>query len=148
MPERDVKNVLGFDYGTIWIGVAVGQTVTAQANPLNAIKSKNHRPDWSTIESLIQTWQPQKLIVGLPTHLDGCADEMTEISKKFSRQLQGRFHIDTELVDERLTTREAYDIAIESGEFKTKPEIDSISAVLITESWLRNYRTKKVPLCD
>ncbi len=142
MPEYEVKQVLGFDYGTVWIGVAVGQTITAQANPLSAIKSRNHRPDWSTIESLIQAWHPQKLIVGLPTQLDGSADEMTEISKKFSRQLQGRFHIDTELIDERLTTREAYNIAIESGEFKSKPEIDSISAVLITESWLRNYTAK------
>lgn len=139
MPEDDVKTVLGFDFGTVWTGVAVGQTITAQATPLDAIKSRNQKPDWSSIESLVKTWQPQKLIVGLPTSLDGCADEMTEITKKFSRQLQGRFHIDTELVDERLTTREAYEIAIESGEYKSKPEIDSISAVLITESWLRNF---------
>ncbi len=139
MPDHDIRNVLGFDYGTVWIGVAAGQTVTAQASPLSAIKSKKRRPDWAAIKSLIKTWQPQKLIVGLPTQLDGSDDEMTESSKKFSRQLQGRFNIDTELVDERLTTREAYDIAIESGEFKSKPEIDSIAAVLITESWLRSY---------
>ena len=139
MPEDDVKTILGFDFGTVWTGVAVGQTITAQANPLNAIKSHHQKPDWRAIESLIETWQPQRLIVGLPTSLDGSNDEMTEIVKKFSRQLQGRSHINTELVDERLTTREAYEIAIESGEYKTKPEIDSISAVLITESWLRGY---------
>lgn len=139
MPDHEIKTVLGFDFGTVWTGVAVGQTITAQANSIKAIKSRNQKPDWSIIESLIRTWQPQKLIVGLPTSLDGSDDEMTQITKKFSRQLQGRFHIDTELVDERLTTREAYDLAIESGKYKTKPEIDSISAVLITESWLREY---------
>ncbi len=139
MPENNVSTVLGFDFGSVWTGVAVGQTITLQANPLKAIKSKNNKPDWKTIESLIRIWQPQKLIVGLPTSFDGSADEMTEFTKKFSRQLQGRFFIDTELVDERLTTREAYEIAIESGKFKSKPEIDSISAVLITESWLRDY---------
>lgn len=139
MPEYTIKTVLGFDFGTSWTGVAVGQTITAQANPLKAIKSRHQKPDWSIIESLIQTWQPQKLIVGLPTSLDGSDDEMTEMARKFSRQLQGRLHIDTELVDERLTTREAYEIAIESGKQQSKQQIDSISAVLITESWLRQY---------
>jgi putative Holliday junction resolvase len=139
MPDSKVSTVIGFDLGTVYTGVAVGQTITGQANPLRALKSKQRKPDWSSIESLIKTWHPQKLIVGLPTHLDGSDDEMTEAAKKFSRQLEGRFHIDTVLVDERLTTREAYDISIESGEFKEKQQIDSISAALLTESWLREY---------
>lgn len=142
MPDNDIKTVLGFDLGTSWTGIAVGQTLTAQATPLEAIKSIRQKPNWQLIEHLIQEWRPQKLIVGLPTMLDGQPDEMTEIAKKFSRQLHGRFHIDTDLVDERLTTREAYLIATESGLHKSKPEIDSIAAVLITESWLRSYAEK------
>lgn len=134
------KTVLGFDFGTVWTGVAVGQTITAQATPLKAIKSHHQKPDWSSIEQLIKTWQPEKLIVGLPIKLDGTNNKMTRTSQKFSRQLQGRFYIDTELVDERLTTREAYSIAIESGKYRRKTEIDSISAMLIIESWLRSYR--------
>lgn len=62
---------------------------------------------------------------------------MTAKVLKFSRQLEGRFKVPVELIDERLTTREAYQIAIESKQQKTKQEIDSIAAVLITESWLR-----------
>ena len=139
MPENQITTVIGFDLGTVYTGVAVGQTITGQANPLQALKSHARKPDWSSIESLIESWQPQKLIVGLPTQLDGSDDEMTKAAKKFRRQLEGRFHIDTAMVDERLTTREAYDISIESGEFKTKQQIDSISAALLTESWLREY---------
>ncbi len=139
MPDSKISTVIGFDLGTVYTGVAVGQTITGQANPLRALKSKKSRPDWNSIESLIKTWHPQKLIVGLPTHLDGSDDEMTEAAKKFSRQLEGRFHIDTVLVDERLTTREAYDISTQSGEFRDKQQIDSISAALLTESWLREY---------
>lgn len=142
MPDNEIKTVLGFDLGTSWTGIAVGQTLTAQATPLEAIKSIRQKPNWQFIEHLIKEWQPQKLIVGLPTMLDGEPDEMTEVAKKFSRQLHGRFHIDTDLVDERLTTREAYLIATESGQHKSKPEIDSIAAVLITESWLRSYAEK------
>ena len=147
MPDDKIKSVIGFDFGTHWTGVAVGQTLTAQARPLNAIKSVNSKPNWQAIEKLLKEWLPEKLIVGLPTGFDGKPQEMTETIKKFSRQLYGRFHIDTELVDERLTTREAYLIAIDSGEHKSKPEIDSIAAVLITESWLReNVSQQKTPV--
>lgn len=139
MPESRISTVLGFDLGSVYTGVAVGQTITGQASPLKALKSRQNKPDWDAIAALIDRWQPQQLIVGLPTQMDGSDDEMTSATKKFKRQLEGRFHIDTALVDERLTTREAYNIAIESGRFKTKQEIDCISAVLITESWLREF---------
>ena len=62
--------------------------------------------------------------------------------RRFGRQLQGRFGIDTALVDERLTTREAWQLALDSGRHHDKGEIDSLSAVLITESWLRDYQDK------
>jgi putative Holliday junction resolvase len=143
MPDESVKTVIGFDFGSHWTGVAVGQTLTAQARPLNAIKSINTKPNWQAIEKLLKEWLPEKLIVGLPTGFDGKPQEMTATMEKFSRQLYGRFHIDTELVDERLTTREAYLIAIDSGKHKSKPEIDSIAAVLITESWLREHALKQ-----
>ncbi len=142
MPNTEVKTVLGFDFGTHWIGVAVGQTLTAHARPLSAIKSNHTRPDWQAIEGLLQDWQPQKLIVGLPTQLDGTNDEMTEPARKFARQLHGRYHLSIAMVDERLTTREAYNVAIESADYKSKPEIDSIAAVLITESWLREHNSR------
>jgi len=140
MPEAPIETVIGFDYGTSWIGIAVGQTLTAQARPLTAIKSFKQSPDWEAISLLINEWKPQKLIVGLPTSDYSETKYMTDKASRFSRQLHGRFHIDTELIDERLTTREAYTIAIDSGSRKSKAEIDSLSAVLITETWLREYQ--------
>ena len=143
MPEAPIETVIGFDYGTSWIGIAVGQTLTAQARPLTAIKSFKQSPDWEAISLLISEWKPQKLIVGLPTSDYSETKYMTDKASRFSRQLHGRFHIDTELIDERLTTREAYTIAIDSGSRKTKPEIDSLSAVLITETWLRENQRQQ-----
>jgi len=140
MPEAPIETVIGFDYGTSWIGIAVGQTLTAQARPLSAIKSFKKSPDWEAISLLISEWKPQKLIVGLPTSDYSETKYMTDKASRFSRQLHGRYHIDTELIDERLTTREAYTIVIDSGSRKSKPEIDSLSAVLITETWLREYQ--------
>ena len=140
MPDGAIETVIGFDYGTSWIGIAVGQTLTAQARPLSAIKSFKRSPNWEAISLLLSEWKPQKLIVGLPTSDYSETKYMTDKASRFSRQLHGRFHIDTQLIDERLTTREAYTIAIASGKRKNKSEIDSLSAVLITETWLREYQ--------
>jgi len=140
MPDGAIETVIGFDYGTSWIGIAVGQTLTAQARPLSAIKSFKRSPNWEAISLLLGEWKPQKLIVGLPTSDYSETKYMTDKASRFSRQLHGRFHIDTQLIDERLTTREAYTIAIASRKRKSKSEIDSLSAVLITETWLREYQ--------
>ncbi len=142
MPDAAIETVIGFDYGTSWIGIAVGQTLTAQARPLSAIKSFKRSPNWEAISLLLSEWKPQKLIVGLPTSDYSETKYMTDKASRFSRQLHGRFHIDTQLIDERLTTREAYTMAIASGKRKSKSEIDSLSAVLITETWLREYQRK------
>ena len=133
MPEA-TGTILGFDFGSYSIGVAVGQTLTRQATPLKAVRNN----DWKRIESLIQEWQPERLVVGLPLSMEGEAQEMTERARRFGRQLEGRFGIRTSMVDERLTTREAWQIAEAGRQFKTKQELDSIAAALITESWLEN----------
>jgi putative Holliday junction resolvase len=132
MPEP-ITTVLGFDFGTHWIGVAVGQTLTCQARPLHAIKAG----DWDAIAKLIEQWQPERFIVGLPLNMQDQKQAMSERAERFGRQLEGRFGIPAEMVDERLTTREAYLMAIERHQKKSKTDIDSLSAMLITESWLR-----------
>jgi putative Holliday junction resolvase len=138
--ESKVDTVIGFDFGTVSTGIAIGLTLTAQARPLNAIRSINQKPNWREIERLLKEWQPQKLIVGLPSSMVDDHHPMTDKALKFSRQLEGRFKVPVELIDERLTTREAYEIAVESKQHKTKQEIDSIAAMLITESWLRGNK--------
>ena len=60
-------------------------------------------------------------------------------AKRFGNRLHGRFGIAVEFVDERLTTREAWQLLEQEGERRSKPEIDSLSAMLITESWLNDY---------
>ncbi|WP_439849046.1 Holliday junction resolvase RuvX, partial [Stutzerimonas stutzeri] len=53
--------LLGFDYGTKQIGVAVGQVVTGQARELCVLKAQNGVPDWQQIEALLREWQPDAL---------------------------------------------------------------------------------------
>jgi len=133
MPS-DIHNIMGFDYGTRWIGTATGQMITRTASPLKTFESKNNTPDWFNIEKQIKEYQPDLLIIGLPLNALGEEQTISAKARKFARQLEGRFHIKTEMVDERLTTRQVY---IDSAEHHlSKQEIDALSAVLIAQSWL------------
>ena len=134
MPES-LRTVIGFDFGSHWIGVAVGQTLTLQASPLKALKNN----DWKGIKQVLDEWKPQILVVGLPLSMNGEDQEMSAPARRFGRRLEGRFSIATMMVDERLTTREAYQIAIEQQNKKSKQELDCLAAALITESWLQNH---------
>ncbi|MDJ0777849.1 MAG: Holliday junction resolvase RuvX [Gammaproteobacteria bacterium] len=134
MPEAETT-VLGFDYGKRWTGVAVGQTLTRQATPLRAIRSD----DWASFGRLIAEWQPARLVVGMPLNMRGETQAMTAAARRFGNRLSGRFGIAVDFVDERLTTREAWQLLERDGERRSKPEIDSLSAMLITESWLNDY---------
>ena len=129
---------IAFDFGARSIGVAYGQSLTGTGRELPPLKARDGVPDWRAVATLLAEWRPRQLVVGLPLSMEGDDQEMTARAQRFGRQLEGRFGINTDMVDERLTTREAWQVAIDSGEYHSKPEIDSLAAVLITESWLRN----------
>jgi putative Holliday junction resolvase len=126
--------LLGFDYGTHRIGVAVGQTVTATASALTTLNAVQQRPDWERISGLIEAWQPEALVVGLPYNMDDSETEVASRARRFARQLEGRYHLPVHLVDERLTSLEATRQL--GGAPKQKGEIDALAAKLILETWL------------
>lgn len=131
---------MGFDFGDRSIGVAIGQSITGNARPLQALKAKNGQPDWSIVEKLIREWKPDALIVGCPLNMDGTEQELTLRARKFGKRLQGRFGIAVEMVDERLTTVEAKARLFEEGGYRAlqKDAVDNVSATIILESWFAN----------
>ena len=133
-----MATLLGFDYGTAKIGVAVGQTLTGTANPLETLRAVRNKPDWQNIERLIETWQPEALVVGLPFQMDDKEAEIADRAKRFSRQLSGRFGLQVHLVDERLTSREACNQA--GKHVKRIEQLDAIAATLILETWLSDRK--------
>ncbi|NNC55263.1 MAG: Holliday junction resolvase RuvX, partial [Pseudomonadales bacterium] len=82
---------LGFDYGARQIGVAVGQSATGSARPLCILPAREGQPDWTQLAALLQEWQPQALVVGLPLHMDGSEGESAARARKFAARLHGRF---------------------------------------------------------
>ncbi len=133
----DAKTILCFDYGTKTIGVAVGQSITHTAAPLSDLKAKDGIPRWDEIKKIIDTWQPDLLLVGLPLNMDGSFSEIGQRAKKFANRLHGRFGLPIAMADERLSSFEAKGEIIErtgSRNFK-KNNVDSLAAKIILESW-------------
>ncbi len=130
---------LGFDFGYKRIGVAVGQRLTCRATPLSTLKAMAGVPNWDLIDSLMTQWQPQALVVGLPTCLDGRPLYTTGAARGFARQLRKRWPCPVHVVDERLSTVEARaQLFAEGGYRKLKSsEIDSLAACIILEQWLQ-----------
>jgi putative Holliday junction resolvase len=129
-----MTTLLGFDYGPAKIGVAVGQTLTGTASPLETLRAVRKQPDWVGIERLIETWKPEALVVGLPFQMDDAEAEIAGRAKRFSRQLTGRYGLPVYLVDERLTSREAKNQA--GQKIRRIEQLDAIAATLILETWL------------
>ncbi len=119
------QTILAFDYGEKRIGVAVGNAITKTAEPLTIVQEKNQDERWKAIEQVIQEWQADLLVVGLPTHPDGAPHEMTQKAKRFGNQLHGRFQKQVVWVDERYTSA-----AVEGGN-------DALAAQLILQQYLQ-----------
>jgi len=129
------RTLLAFDYGTVLIGVAVGQTVTATATPLTTVGVRNSTPDWPAISRLIDVWQPDALVVGLPLRIDGDEQPMSRAARRFARQLKGRYRLPVHLSDERLSTKEARARMV-GGRRSLEAADDPMAARVILEGWL------------
>jgi putative Holliday junction resolvase len=119
--------VFGFDFGVKRIGIAMGNTLTGQAQPLTVIKAIDNATRFRVIGELIDHWRPARLVVGEPRHPDGAEHEMTWRSRRFANQLHGRFNLPVELVDERYSSAV---IAHKRGEL-----IDDKAAAIILQQY-------------
>jgi len=133
-----IKTLLCFDFGKKRIGVAVGQTITGTASPLETIHVHQNKPDWKNIKRLVDDWKPDALIVGTPVNMDGTTQKMTHAAEKFARQLEGHFHLPVFGMDERLSTYEA-GLRANNG-----TPLDPVAAQAILESWLSENSGKNL----
>lgn len=135
------QTVLGFDFGQRRIGVAVGQQLTQTTRPLDTVAVKQNKPDWDHISKILAEWQPDLVVVGLPMNMDGSEHEMSKRARRFANQINGRYQIPVELVDERLSSVEAEQIVLDarrSGQIKRKDSkraLDQVAAELIIQTW-------------
>ena len=132
-----IGTILAFDFGEKRIGVAVGNLELGLAHPLTTVSEENTAGRFDRIASLIGEWQPVLMVVGLPTHADGTEHELTRLSRRFARRLEGRFGVKTVLKDERYTSISAGEALREAGvkSRKQKPALDQVAAQVILQSY-------------
>ena len=134
-----IKTYLGFDVGTKRTGIAIANSLTAQANGIaTVIHNKDGSTNWIQLEEIIKQHKPNQFIVGLPLDQENKEQEMTFIAKSFGRKLEKRFSIGVVFVDEHLSSSEAKNQLIWHYAHKNadRGEVDKKSAELILQTWL------------
>lgn len=141
-PKKPEKIIVGFDFGLKHIGVALGQSITQTARPLTTLTARDGVPNWNEIQSILEKWKPDDLVVGIPLHLDDTTQPMTFCARRFMNKLRARFKIPTHAVDERLSTWEAKTrapVKVIHHPAKAKAHIDEMhayAAVVLVEQWM------------
>ncbi|MGH8161258.1 MAG: Holliday junction resolvase RuvX [Gammaproteobacteria bacterium] len=133
--------VLGFDYGTKRIGVAVGETVTGSARGLKALHTTaDGSPPWDDIAALLDEWRPADLVVGLPRHLDGRDSPLASSARAFATELERRSSLPVALCDEALSTEAARARLAErrktGARRATRDDLNAEAACRILQTWL------------
>ena len=132
--------MLAFDFGEKRIGVATGETLLSSAHPLTVIHAESNDDRLAAIARLVTEWQPEQLVVGLPTHADGTQHEMTRLARKFGERLNRKFNLPVYFADERMTSLDAEARLRETGRNSrsAKPVLDAVAAQLILQTWFES----------
>jgi putative Holliday junction resolvase len=123
------QTFLALDFGLKRTGVAVGNRLMKTATPQGTIAAEGDAR-FEHIAQRIKEWQPDALVIGVPTHPDGGEHDNTRRARKFGRQLRGRFGLAVYEVDERYSTTEAH--------AQGAKDADAAAAAIILEQFLRN----------
>ncbi len=144
MPEGPAGPVLGIDYGTRTIGLALGHPLLGTARPLEPLRQRSGTPPVSALDAVLEHWRPACIVIGLPLDSDGGDTAMSRLIREFADELRSRHpDIQLELHDERLSSvaageRFADSRAAGQSRRKDKRLLDSLAAAVIVESWMSN----------
>lgn len=135
--------IMGLDFGSKTVGVAVSDPlyITAQGVEIIRRKEENHlRKTLTRIEELILQYEVEEIVLGLPLNMDDSIGERARVTLEFKDKLERRTGVPVTMWDERLTTVEADNIMMEAGIRREhrKEYVDKIAATLILQSYLDN----------
>lgn len=133
--------ILGLDYGSKTVGVAVSDATCLIAQPLETIERKQEnklRQTYARIEALIEEHEAGKIVVGLPKMMNNTEGPRVDATRAFAADLERRTGLPVIFVDERLTTVEANRILEATGVCVSgrKEHIDKMAAAIILQSYL------------
>ena len=135
------ERIMGLDYGSKTIGVAISDALGLTAQPLETIERSGEnklRRSLARIAEIVREKDIKKIVVGLPINMDGRSGERAALTLEFVEKLRLRVDIPIVMQDERLTTVEADEILDESGVKRQdrKQFIDQIAAGIILKEYM------------
>lgn len=138
-----MSRILAIDLGSKRIGLAISDETKTIAQTFPGIVVKSQKQTYESLKKIVQEQQVDKILVGLPLNLQGKDSHQTKQTRAFAELLtQFLKNIPIELIDERFSTREAID-KLHFQKIKAKKmraEIDSMSAQILLETYLRSKK--------
>ena len=140
--------IIGLDYGTKTVGVAVSDALMITAQPLETIERKSAnklRQTLARIESIIEEYQAERIVLGYPKNMNNTIGERAEATEQFKEDLERRTGLEVILWDERLSTVEAERILMDTGVRREnrKQYVDKMAAAVILQNYLDRERAKR-----
>lgn len=144
-PREIYMRILGLDYGSVTVGVAVSDALLITAQPVEVIKRKSEtklRQTLARLEEIIAEYEVDKIVLGYPKNMNNTLGERVERTEEFKEKLEKRTGLEVVLWDERLTTVSAMEVLKEGGVRREnrKAYVDKIAAVLILQGYLDSLR--------
>jgi putative Holliday junction resolvase len=126
---------MGVDYGTTRIGVALSDLLHITAQPFRVVEASAFD---AQVMSIVAESDVERIVVGLPTHLQGRNDTAARVAVAFTEHLARITGLPVETVDERFTTAAAQSFLIDSGvrRGKRKEVVDKVAAAVLLQRWL------------
>ena len=138
---------LGLDYGDSRVGVSITDSLGITVQGLETIHHNgNDRLVLKRLDEILNDFEIDTIIVGMPINMDGTKTERVEITNKFIHKLKCKFNqLKIETVDERLTTVAAHKTMnyLNINKNNKKNIVDTISAVYILETYMNKIKNEK-----
>jgi putative Holliday junction resolvase len=133
-----MKRIMAIDYGTARIGVALSDELQMLAHPAETIVIGKTADSLARIASLVEEKDVERILVGLPRHMNGSAGESAEKASAFAQKLRAKVKCEVRTWDERLSTVAAHRSLREAGKStrQTRGYIDQVAAQILLQSYL------------
>ncbi|MBR6229372.1 MAG: Holliday junction resolvase RuvX [Eubacterium sp.] len=133
--------VMGLDYGQSTVGVAISDRMGLTAQPVETIRRNGEnklRRTYARLRELIGEYEVERIVVGLPKHMNGEIGDRAERSMEFAKELEQKVGLPVDLWDERMTTVAATQVLEEGGVRREnrKEYVDKLAASLILQGFL------------
>lgn len=129
---------LGIDHGSKRIGLAISDAGGKVALPAGTLESKGLKRDLAAIREIVEARQVERIVVGLPIHMDGRRGPQAQAAQAFADRLARELGLPVDTLDERWTTREAERALRATGRKgkKQRAVVDSVAAALLLRTYL------------